>query len=543
MKNRFVNAMLAASVLSALILPASISAEDTKEVLVPLRSSAEALGADVQWLPSDKAIRVSLGDKEWRVQLNQSQSTLNGGAFNLSSAPVQNKELVTLVSLASFNKALAVDVDWNSTDGINIEHADTRTKALYFMARMKQGKFENAEQLLNSSLKVKLPIEQLSLMPIKIGSLFGTSWTLLKADSNQSLVHRNERLVYKTPQGAVFALELRFDKQGLLDDIGLVTDVSSNYKAPSYDHPDQYIEKEVVIGQSPFQLPGVLTLPKGEGKFPVVVLVHGSGPNDRDESIGGSKMFRDLAGGLANKGIAVLRYDKRTREYPIRSDFPKFTVKEETIDDAIYAVQALKAEEKIDTSQIYVLGHSQGGMLIPRILEADTDKSIAGAMLMAAPSGSLEDLVIKQYEGAIERYRAAGVPESAIAQIEQVIQYYKIIKDPQYSKDNLPQQFPLGNAYWWYDFRNYSGPEIAKKQQVPLFIAQGENDVQVDKSNLDVWKQDLAGRSNVVYKSYPALTHLFVPYDKPSTGNEYALSANVPEQVVLDLADWIHSKK
>ena len=108
------------------------------------------------------------------------------------------------------------------------------------------------------------------------------------------------------------------------------------------------------------------SLPNGVENAPVAILVHGSGPQDRDESFGPNRPFRDLAAGLATKGIAVLRYDKRTKRYPESfADLKNPTVKEETVDDVSSAIEYLKYRPEIDGRRITVIGHSLGGMLAP----------------------------------------------------------------------------------------------------------------------------------------------------------------------------------
>ena len=141
-------------------------------------------------------------------------------------------------------------------------------------------------------------------------------------------------------------------------------------------------------------MPGTLTVPNGKGPFPAIVLVHGSGPNDRDESIGANKPFRDLAYGLATHGIAVLRYDKRTHVHPEQFANIVFTVKEETIDDALSAVALLRTTAHIDPTRICVLGHSLGGMLIPRIGLADN--RVAGLIVLAGATMPLGDTMLRQ---------------------------------------------------------------------------------------------------------------------------------------------------
>ncbi|MDI6863441.1 MAG: DUF3887 domain-containing protein, partial [Pseudothermotoga sp.] len=141
------------------------------------------------------------------------------------------------------------------------------------------------------------------------------------------------------------------------------------YMVPNYAKTDRFKEIECTVEDGRWKLPAILTLPEGEGPFPAVVLVHGSGPNDRDETIGPNKPFKDIAWGLASRGIAVLRYDKRTKVYPEECArmVDTFTINDETVDDAVNALNLLKKFEKIDEKAIFVLGHSLGATMAPRI--------------------------------------------------------------------------------------------------------------------------------------------------------------------------------
>src|SRR5206468_6047038 len=132
------------------------------------------------------------------------------------------------------------------------------------------------------------------------------------------------------------------------------------FAVPPYAKPDSFVEESVTVGKDgEWPLPGTLTVPKGDGPFPAVILVHGSGPHDRDESIGPNKPFRDLAGGLASRGVAVLRYEKRTREHGAKMmAAAPITVKEEVLDDALAAVKLLRREKGVDAGRVYILGHS-----------------------------------------------------------------------------------------------------------------------------------------------------------------------------------------
>ena len=144
--------------------------------------------------------------------------------------------------------------------------------------------------------------------------------------------------------------------------------------------PSGVIEREVIV-PGPVPLPGTLTLPSGKGPFRGVVLVHGSGAGDRDETVGGNTPFRDIAWGLAQRGIVVLRYDKRSKVAPAWFAKAGFTVYDETIQDALGALTLLRQQPEIEATLTVVLGHSLGGMVAPRIALADS--KLAGVIVMA----------------------------------------------------------------------------------------------------------------------------------------------------------------
>src|ERR1039457_5295412 len=170
-----------------------------------------------------------------------------------------------------------------------------------------------------------------------------------------------------------------------------------NWQRPEYSQPNTFKEREVKVGDGEWKLPGTLTVPVGAGPFPGVVLVHGQGPNDRDETVGGVKMFKDLAEGLASRGIVVLRYEKRTLQYRARiASIANFTVQEEVVDDAVKAAALLRSLAEVNGSRVFVIGHSLGAYVAPRI--AELDGKLAGIVLMAGNVRPLEDLLVEQVE-------------------------------------------------------------------------------------------------------------------------------------------------
>jgi len=314
---------------------------------------------------------------------------------------------------------------------------------------------------------------------------------------------------------------------------GYVSDI------PSYASTNTFREKELIVGRDEWQLPGTLTLPRnGTGPWPGVVLVHGSGPEDRDETGGANKPFRDLAWGLAAKGVAVLRYEKRTREYAAKfhEKYPAhFTVREETVDDAVSAVARLRDAKEIDPKRIFVLGHSMGGMLAPMIGKADTN--IAGLILLAGATRHVDQVIVEQTRYLVSLDGAPSAEgEAHLARVESDVARIKALTAADVSSSVI--LFGAQPAYW-LDLRGYDPLEAAKQLTQPLLILQGGRDYQVTQIDFNCWKQALGSRTNVTFKFYPKLNHQFIAGEGKSLPAEYDQAAHVVEPVIDDIAEWI----
>jgi alpha-beta hydrolase superfamily lysophospholipase len=238
-------------------------------------------------------------------------------------------------------------------------------------------------------------------------------------------------------------------------------------------------------------------------------------------------MFKDLAEGLASRGIVVLRYEKRTLQYRARiASIANFTVQEEVVDDAVKAVALLRSLAEVNGSHIFVIGHSLGAYVAPRI--AEQDGKLAGIVFMAGNVRPLEDLLVEQVE-----YMGIKGDQLDRAKALQV----KVKKlDP--GDEDSPALGGLPVSYW-VDLKDYDPAAAARKLAIPLLVLQGERDFQVTMTDFALWKAAVGAAKGVVMKSYPSLNHLFVAGEGKSLPAEYSKPGHVAPAVVDDIAKFV----
>jgi uncharacterized protein len=311
--------------------------------------------------------------------------------------------------------------------------------------------------------------------------------------------------------------------------------VAPDWQPPTYAKLDAFEERPVEFGASPV-LPGTLTVPKGTKPFPVVVLVHGSGPNDRDETIEALKVFKDLAFGLASRGVAVLRYDKRTHVEPTAT---VRTQKEEVEDAAHAAVAMIRTQAGVDASRVVLVGHSQGGYLAPRI--AKTDPAIKGLVLLAASTRPLEDSIVAQLA-----YLTTLDPSYTSA-LEQARSFKAVVESPSLKPDDavaVPFASSTIPGSYFLDVRDYHPEKVAAALGIPMLVLQGERDYQVTvKDDFGAWKTALAHKKNATLRTYPGLNHAFATGVGPPSPADYAKPGHVDQSVVDDIAAWVTALK
>jgi uncharacterized protein len=290
--------------------------------------------------------------------------------------------------------------------------------------------------------------------------------------------------------------------------------------------PAPYVQREVHFDNlaAHNQLAGTLSLPSGEGRFPAVVLVSGTGHNTRDEDVWGHKVFLVLADALNRKGFAVLRYDKRGVGGS-SGDYDAATTAD-FASDAEAAVAWMKTQPRIDARRIGVLGHSEGGIIAPAVAAAD--KSVAFVVMIAGPCIRGDRLFVLQSAMTAKAY---GAPDNYIARRKVFDQqlYNAILSAPSESAalDRAKELVAQGVADklvdaneaesllkddtrpWERYFLAYDPAPTLARLTVPVLVLNGSLDVQVPaKENLAAAREALRNNSNAAVIELPGMNHL-----------------------------------
>lgn len=274
--------------------------------------------------------------------------------------------------------------------------------------------------------------------------------------------------------------------------------------------------------------------------MPAVVLLAGSGSLDRDETIGRNKPLKDIAWGLASRGIAVTRFDKVTYTHAAElATAHDITLDSEYLPQAIAAIRLLHDHPAVDAERIFVLGHSLGGTVAPRVAAAEP--IVAGLIILAGGAQPLHWAIVRQAKhlASLNPATQAGAQPAIAALTAKAEQ----VDSPSLSPDTSPQDLPLGApASYWLDLRPYNPVTLAASLGKPMLILQGGRDYQITvDDDLSLWEAALAAVPNVTIRVYPSLNHLFAPGEGPSSPAEYEPAQHVDPLVVADIKDWLET--
>ncbi len=312
------------------------------------------------------------------------------------------------------------------------------------------------------------------------------------------------------------------------------------WQPPDYADPTAFDEHDVLLGTRELAVGATVSIPTHPASVPAVVLLAGSGPQDRDETLGRTKLFKDIAWGLASRGIAVLRFDKVTLAHPeaVRAN-PDFTLADEYTPQTIAGVRLLWEQPGIDPERVFVLGHSLGGTIAPQIAQAEP--AIAGVILLAGSAEPFHRSLLRQ-----ARYVASLNPDTAPASelaIQKLARQTDLVDDPELSPATPAGDLPFGLApAYWLALRNYEPEQVAAELDRPILVLQGGRDYQVTiADDLRRWESTLVARPDVTIRVYDTDNHFFFTGTGPSSPADYESPEHLDPRVITDISSWLTS--
>ncbi|MCL1796631.1 MAG: alpha/beta fold hydrolase, partial [Clostridia bacterium] len=433
-----------------------------------------------------------------------------------------------LISLALLCCAAGSADEWSAAD----------TAETIFMAIV-EGEYAQVEALVDEALRGVLNAELFEQGWDLIVDMLGEFESVLQSEENDQGNAVLVQMVVQHAQGQQIT-SVMFNETGQVISFTIMP-IPDVVETPPLPLPESAIEEPILLRPgAPDETGGLLVLPSGTQKPPAVVLIHGSGASDRDETVFGVKPFRDIAIGLAEHGIASLRYDKYAFAHPALL-MNNLTIDQEYVQDVKAAVALLGADDRI--GELYLLGHSEGGMLIPRLLTECGD-AVTGGIILAGSPRPLWEIQKMQNEDAIptltEEQQALTLP--MIAAETEKGERLSGMTDEELQSETV---FGIPAAYHM-DLMRPDPVDTARSLSIPLFILQGEMDFQV-RADIDyaAWQEALSDLPFVSFSLYEGLSHLFMELRNEYTGTieDYGSGGHIREDVIADIASWILGEK
>ncbi|MEV0617877.1 alpha/beta hydrolase [Nonomuraea sp. NPDC050404] len=399
----------------------------------------------------------------------------------------------------------------------------------------REGRFGEIEKLFGAQLRAVVSAQMLQVAWVaevgKRGSASGVGQPVSEA-AGAGLVRVSVPVVCE--QGELTLIVL-VDDIGELQGLQLAPANTAPWSPPPYAEVERFSEQEVTVDADSFAVSGTLSLPRDREPLAGVVLLGGGGPFDRDGTSGPNKPLKDLAWGLATRGVAVLRFDKVTHTHSQVMNAPGFTMTSEYVPHAAAAVRLLQRRPEVDPDRVFVLGHSMGGKVAPRVAAAEG--SVAGLVIMAGDTQPMHHSAVR-----VARYLASSSPAYLDQDaVDMIVRQAAMVDSPDLSSSTPTASLPLGlSASYWLDLRDYDPVATAAALDRPMFILQGGRDYQVTVADdLSGWRAGLAHRSDVTIRVYDADDHLFFPGEGLSTPADYETAQHVDPVVVGDIAEWL----
>lgn len=412
----------------------------------------------------------------------------------------------------------------------NYETAKDKAKSIFYS--LKTADYAQLNSYFSADFSKKLPVNELEKTFKKFAERYGQADSLLAfqirvtAEASyyeQAVQFENEKM------DIIFTLNENGELTALR--IAPYTD-KTEWQAPTYVKQEKFKEQSIEIGEE-LPLLGKFTAPNHATKLVVVVMVHGSGPNDMNESLGPNKLFKDLAYGLASNNISSIRYNKRSYDYKnsIAKRANKITIDEVVTDDAVKAIAKAKA---LGAEKIILLGHSLGAHMAPKIA---AKAHVDGVILMAGNASPLQEVILPQITHIMENDPSA-INEMQYNQLKWQLEN---LEKGNYDSTTVGPILPFGlSGVFWISMQNYEPQKISKKQDIPYLVLNGGRDYQVTPKEAKKWKN---GSRHQYSKTiiYPSLNHMFFAGEGIILPAEYQKVGHLHEEVLTDISSWINN--
>ena len=412
---------------------------------------------------------------------------------------------------------------------------DLETAATTVVDLARAERYAEIEQRFAPSLRAVVSAESLRVGWVGETSRVGPIVSVGQPITEPTAAGLTRMSVPLTCQRGALTVVMSLDDAGLLHGLRLAAPNVADWDPPAYAVPRRFTEQEVTLGSGPLAVTGTITLPRRRGSRPGVVLLGGGGPFDRDETSGANKPLKDVAWGLASRGVAVARFDKVTLTHSQVITEPGFTVTDEYVPHALAAIDQLRQQVGVDPERVFVLGHSMGGRVAPRVAAADA--SVAGMIILAGDTQPMHHAAVR-----VARHLARVSPASIDQKtVENFARQATLIDSPSLTPETPAADLPFGwPAPYWLDLRADDPAGRAAALNKPTLILQGGRDYQVTvEDDLPGWRSGLADRSDVTIRVYDADDHLFFAGSGPSTPATYHPPQHVDAAVIADITDWL----
>ena len=376
---------------------------------------------------------------------------------------------------------------------------------------------------LDESIKLKVSVSLLEETVLQLESQLGKFKSII--DSNNE---KETYFFYSEFEKMKLDIKITFNEENKI--IGFFFVPHKEFKK------ENSLGKELNIKSNNIVLKGTVLIPEKDSLKKLVIFVHGSGPNDRDETIFENKPFKDVAESLYKRGIASYRFDKKTFSNP-ESFNDNSTIDEEVTIDVINIINYFKNDNQFSNYEIIILGHSLGAYLTPRII--NKSNKVSKAIMLAGNARSLDKLIIEQYNYLYELNPTEDL-KSELGKLKNQISFLHSKKfNFNTSKENLPLNL---SANYWQSILDYNPLKEVKKVKIPMLLLQGERDYQVTMKDFELWKKSLDNNKKATFISYSKLNHLFITGDKKSQPKEYMIKGTVDEMAINDIFNFIQKK-